>query len=150
MLWRGWVCFQQWSLCHGDDWIELLSSESKMREKWKFHASVKVSHLRFRLYHLQLSEVELSCLLNVVLEFVEMVGGQNVLRGTEIHPVFSPSRARANSKMNFPSVTREQKCESTSKRFTHESSSGAQNYHNSWRCSIPSGRQVCIFNFHIV
>jgi hypothetical protein len=57
------------------------------------------------LYLLQLNDVELSCLLKVVLEFVEMVGGQNVLRGTEIHPVFSPSRARASSKMNFPSET---------------------------------------------
>jgi hypothetical protein len=54
----------------------------------------------------QLNDVELSCLLKVVLEFVEMVGGQNVLRGTDIHPVFSPSRARASSKMNFPSVTK--------------------------------------------
>lgn len=54
--------------------------------------------------HLQLSDVELSCLLNVVLEFVDIVGGQKVFRGTEIHPVFSPSRARANSSMNFPSV----------------------------------------------
>lgn len=59
----------------------------------------KISH------HLQLNEVELSCLLNVVLELVEMVGGQKVFRGTEIHPVFSPSRARASSKINFPSVT---------------------------------------------
>lgn len=53
---------------------------------------------------LQLKDVELSCLLNVVLELVEMVGGQKVLRGTEIQPVFSPSRARASSKMNFPSA----------------------------------------------
>lgn len=31
MLWRGCVCFQQWSRCHGDDCMELLSSESKMK-----------------------------------------------------------------------------------------------------------------------
>jgi hypothetical protein len=54
---------------------------------------------------LQLNDVELSCLLNVVLEFVDIVGGQYVFRGTEIHPVFSPSRARASSNINFPSVS---------------------------------------------
>lgn len=32
------------------------------------------------------------------------VGGQKVLRGTEIQLVFSPSRARSSSKMNFPSL----------------------------------------------
>lgn len=65
-----------------------------------------MNHRQSLLYHSQLNDVELSCLLKVVLEFVEMVGGQKVLRGTEIHPVFSPSRARASSKMNFPSVTK--------------------------------------------
>jgi hypothetical protein len=63
-----------------------------------------MNHWTFQIFHLQLNDVELSCLLKVVLELVEMVGGQNVLRGTDIHPVFSPSRARASSKMNFPSA----------------------------------------------
>lgn len=54
----------------------------------------------------QLKDVELSCLLKVVLELVEIVGGQKVLRGTDIQPVFSPSRARASSKINFPSITK--------------------------------------------
>jgi hypothetical protein len=53
--------------------------------------------------YLQLSDVELSCLLKVVLEFVITVGGQNVFRGTDIHPAFSPSLALASSKINFPS-----------------------------------------------
>lgn len=57
--------------------------------------------------NLQLKDVELSCLLKVVLELVEIVGGQKVLRGTDIQPVFSPSRARASSKINFPSITKE-------------------------------------------
>lgn len=59
------------------------------------------------LMHLQLSDVELSCLLNVVLELVEIVGGQKVFRGTDIHPVFSPSRARASSNINLPSAETE-------------------------------------------
>lgn len=38
------------------------------------------------------------------LALVELtVGGQKVLRGTEIQLVFSPSRARASSRINFPS-----------------------------------------------
>lgn len=98
------------------------------------------------LYHLQLNDVELSCLLKVVLEFVEMVGGQNVLRGTEIHPVFSPSRARASSKMNFPSVTE-------SKNYSRFSPTSATRdkiiiIHNDVLF-----RRVCcsfFFNFHIV
>lgn len=50
-----------------------------------------------------LSEVELSCLWKLAL--VELtVGGQKVLRGTEIQLVFSPSRARASSRINFPSL----------------------------------------------
>jgi hypothetical protein len=46
------------------------------------HRNLKESIMSERLVamlakrHLQLSDVELSCLLNVVLEFVEMVGGQ--------------------------------------------------------------------------
>lgn len=105
MLRLGLLCFQQWSRCHGDDWIELLSSESKNnREQWE-SLSFNESTGRGQI-HSQLSDVELSCLLKVVLELVEMVGGQNVLRGTEIHPVFSPSRARASSKMNFPSANK--------------------------------------------
>lgn len=32
------------------------------------------------------------------------VGGQKVLRGTDTQPTRSPSRARASSRMNFPSV----------------------------------------------
>lgn len=34
----------------------------------------------------------------------EGVGGQKVLRGTDTQPTRSPSRARASSRMNFPSV----------------------------------------------
>lgn len=32
MFGRGLVCFQQWSRCHGEDWIELLSSETEMQK----------------------------------------------------------------------------------------------------------------------
>lgn len=47
--------------------------------------------------------MELSCLWKLAL--VELtVGGQKVLRGTEIQLVFSPSRARASSRINFPSL----------------------------------------------
>ena len=52
--------------------------------------------------YLQLNDVELSCLWKFT--FVdETVGGQKVFLGTDTQLVFSPSFARASSRMNFPS-----------------------------------------------
>lgn len=53
--------------------------------------------------NLQLKDAELSCFLKLALVLDDTVGGQYVFLGTDTHPVLSPSRARANSKINFPS-----------------------------------------------
>lgn len=74
----GVVCFQEWSRCHGDDCIELLSSET-------------------------LSDVLLSCLYAGVADAVPW-GGQNVFLGTDTHDTLSPSLALSNSRINFPSL----------------------------------------------
>lgn len=62
--------------------------------------------------YLQLNDVELSFFgyavdvvaVGVMVEDVADDGVRNTFRGTETHPLFSPSLERANSRINFPSI----------------------------------------------
>lgn len=65
--------------------------------------NIFVDVMKKLLQDLQLSDPELVCFLKFALVLDDTVGGQNDFLGTDTHPILSPSRARANSNMNFPS-----------------------------------------------